>query len=326
MILHNKAQTPLEGLEALERVWNSGQHSQGPETEALEADFCAYTGRKHAIAVDSGTSALRLAYLCRSALNPVVPAYSCVALANPFYSCSQKLGVVDVIANKWTLDPRNIPDVANSAVISVNTFGVAPHIVHDAGITIEDCTHGFSEHKADIEVLSLHATKLFGGAAGGMILTDIKDFAEKIRDLRDYDDKPADGRRLNCKTTDLHSCVARVKLARIASLLAEREELANEYIKRLVPLERMLLLILPVGGDRTWYRFTVHVDNPERTQQELWKQGVQAERPIEWWPAGSSSFRVGYHAYEHLVSLPLYPGLGVAAVDHVCKALAEVLI
>ena len=39
----------------------SGVFLLGPETEAFEAEFAAFCGRRHAVAVASGTEALRLA-------------------------------------------------------------------------------------------------------------------------------------------------------------------------------------------------------------------------------------------------------------------------
>ena len=46
---------------AVERVLRSGWFLLGPETEAFEAEFAAFCGRRHAVAIASGTEALRLA-------------------------------------------------------------------------------------------------------------------------------------------------------------------------------------------------------------------------------------------------------------------------
>ena len=49
--------------EAIDRVVRSGVYLLGPETEAFEAELAAYCGRRHAVAVASGTEALRLSLL-----------------------------------------------------------------------------------------------------------------------------------------------------------------------------------------------------------------------------------------------------------------------
>ena len=47
--------------EAVARVVRSGRYLLGAETEAFEAEFAGFVGRRHAVAVASGTDALRLA-------------------------------------------------------------------------------------------------------------------------------------------------------------------------------------------------------------------------------------------------------------------------
>ena len=328
MIPHNKVVVEQEDINALIRVGRSGHLSQGPETEALEADYCAYTGRKYAVAVGSGLAALRLALLCRRDLTPTVPAYSCVALSNAVYSFSAKIGIADVLPQVWTLDPSDLGESpGRSSVVTVNTFGVKARIPRAAMLTIEDCTHGFGDHKSDIEILSLHATKLFGAAGGGMILTDEKAYADACRDRRDYDDKPSSGTRLNDKTTDIHSALARTKLARTPGLIDEREELALEYFDRLAELDMAGVLTLPTLADRTWYRFVIRAKKMDAPllRAALHRKGICAELPIEWWAEEKAPYPAALNAYKRNVSLPLYPGLGKDAVRHICNAISEIL-
>ena len=326
MIPHNKVTTTPADLAAVGRVVASGQVGQGPEVEALEYDYCAYTGRKFAVAVGSGLAALRLAFLCRRDLTPTVPAYSCVALANAAYSWSAPLGVADVLPESWAIDPDDLgPDPQHTAAVVVNTFGVkAPHPRKPLFI-IEDCTHGFGDQIADMEILSLGETKLFGGAGGGIILTDVKAYADTCRDWRNYDDKPASGTRLNDKLSDLHAALARTKLERISQILEEREELAIEYYTGLRHLDPTLLT-LPPSGNRSWYRYVIRTKMAAPLlRAALHRKGVCAELPVEWWPDSKSAFPVAQNAYRYNVSLPLYPGLSKEAVKYVCTAISEIL-
>src|SRR5688572_33341262 len=48
---------------AIERVLETGQFALGPSVESFENDFAAYCGTSHAVAVNSGTSALHVALL-----------------------------------------------------------------------------------------------------------------------------------------------------------------------------------------------------------------------------------------------------------------------
>ena len=48
--------------DAVARVVRSGSYLLGPELDAFEAEFAAFTGRRHAVGVASGTDALRLSF------------------------------------------------------------------------------------------------------------------------------------------------------------------------------------------------------------------------------------------------------------------------
>jgi len=321
MILHNKCVTTLEDVEFAERVIRSGR----PEVEALEEDLCAYTGRRHAVAVASGLAALRLALLCKRGLLPTVPAYSCVALANAAYSFYDKLGIADVEPDKWNLDANDIADPENAAVVVVNTFGVPTDLPKNAGLVIEDSTHGFGLHRSEIEVLSFHSSKLIGGSVGGALLTDSKIYADAARDRRDYDNKPASGLRLNDKLGDVDAALVRSKLLRLHLILEERKELADLYFKELRPLQSKGLLELPYLGNNSWYRFVIRVKRHMAFMEAMFRKGVMTASPIEWWPDDTGPYPIAHSAYESLVSLPLYPGLTKAQVLRVCKAVGEVL-
>src|SRR5206468_12440420 len=69
---------------AVDRVVRSGWFLLGPETEAFEAEFAAFCGRRHAVAVASGTEALRLALRALgvgAGDEVVVPAFTAVPTA-----------------------------------------------------------------------------------------------------------------------------------------------------------------------------------------------------------------------------------------------------
>lgn len=332
MIPHNRVITTSEDLEAVERVIRSGQLAQGPEVEALEAELCEFTGRKYAVCVASGLAALRVALSSRRDLTPTVPAYSCVALANAAYSWSEKLGVADVLPGKWTIDPFDLePEEKEASVVAVNTFGVKADIGRIRTLSsfvpfiIEDCTHGFGDHISDVEVLSFYATKLIGGAEGGVLLTDSSYVAEYARDRRDYGDKPASGTRLNDKMSDVHAALVRTKLRRLPLLLEEREELAMLYLEELNPVRNKIEL--PSPGDQTWYRFVIGSQNGnvDHFIARLRARGVHAERPIEFWPDDVVPYPVSEKAMLSNVSLPLYPGLTKDEVRHVAAAVRELV-
>ena len=329
MIPHNRIIATEAHINAVSRALRNAHLTRGQEVAALENDFCLYTGRKHAVAVASGLEALRLALLWRRDLRATVPAYSCVALVNAVYSYSDYIGVADCMpGTSWTLDKDDLDgDPKSASVVAVNTFGVKADLP-DAAYVIEDATHGFGDHKADVTVLSLGATKLFGApdSKGGMILTDSKEIADFCRDRRCYDDKEASGTRLNSTMTDKDAALARVTLSNIAAIKDERLDIALSYARHLQRAQDDNLLTLPPFGDRTWYRFVVHTTRPSSLPRAaLHRRGIIFERPIEWWPDDKVLNPVAWHAYKHNLSLPFFSGISRDEVHEVCNAVCEVL-
>ncbi|MGH9026870.1 MAG: DegT/DnrJ/EryC1/StrS family aminotransferase, partial [Acidimicrobiia bacterium] len=73
-----------EVLPAIERVLRSGRLLLGPETESFEAELAAFCGRRHAVAVASGTEALRLSLVALgvgTGDEVIVPAFTAVPTA-----------------------------------------------------------------------------------------------------------------------------------------------------------------------------------------------------------------------------------------------------
>ena len=87
-----------------------GGYLLGPETEAFEAEFAAFCGRRHAVAVASGTEALRLA-LRALGVGPgdevIVPAFTAVPTAAAVCATGASPVFVDVDRDTATLDPRH---------------------------------------------------------------------------------------------------------------------------------------------------------------------------------------------------------------------------
>jgi len=95
---------------AVERVLRSGWFLLGPETEAFEAEFAAFCGRRHAVAVASGTEALRLALRALGVGigdEVVVPAFTAVPTAAAVCATGASPVFADVERDTAMLDPRH---------------------------------------------------------------------------------------------------------------------------------------------------------------------------------------------------------------------------
>ncbi len=120
---------------AVERVMNSGRYTIGQEVEAFERAFADYHGRKHAVMVNSGSSAnlVAVAALSHKKKNPlkpgdevIVPAISWATTYHPLQQYGLKLRFVDVEADTLNMDTAQLSAALTpktKAVVCVSVLG-----------------------------------------------------------------------------------------------------------------------------------------------------------------------------------------------------------
>jgi dTDP-4-amino-4,6-dideoxygalactose transaminase len=341
-IPHNRLTFGDAECDAVLRTVRSGHWAQGPRVQELETTLARMSGARHAVCVASGLAALRLT-LGGLGIRPtdsvLVPAYSCVALANSVLAWRATPVPVDVDPTHWNIDPvecrSHIESSPPRAIIAVNTFGApAPveEIVSDDVPIIEDCAHGFALNgggrwlgsRAQASILSFYATKLIGGGEGGAVLTNSDQIAQFVRSARDYGDRPADGHRMNDKMNDLEASLVLAQLERLPEMIAAREGVAFRYLEQLgAPKISSVFRLPPKTKDRIWYRFAVEMltTSAKTVVLGLQRFGIHAAAPMtDWRPANPPAAPIADRAYRTLVSLPLYPTLTENEQDAVVKA------
>jgi dTDP-4-amino-4,6-dideoxygalactose transaminase len=114
---------------AVAEVLASGQLAQGARVAEFEAAFARYVGCEEAVAVSSGTEALRLALLAIG-VGPgdevVVPALTFVATASAVTMCGGVPVVADVDPATFCLDPASAEAAMTDrtrAVVPVHLYG-----------------------------------------------------------------------------------------------------------------------------------------------------------------------------------------------------------
>ncbi len=339
---HNRLTFDNAEVEAVSETIRSGQWACGPIVRDLEGKIASLAGVKHAVCVGSGLAALRLSLLglgVGPAARVLVPAYSCVALANAVLACGAIPEPVDVREQDWNISPAAckamLHEARPCAIIAVNTFGEPAPVeeLSDLGVpVIEDCAHGFGLEidgrrlggRSRVAIISFYATKLIGAGEGGAVLSDAKEVAGFVRTWRDYGDQPPSATRLNDNMTDLEAALAQCQLDRLEDSIGNRRRLAGRYGEVLsAEARRHKAFRLPdLQAQRIWYRYCVELTRTpgDRIVEAMQASGVCAECPVTDWRLGSApKSPVADRAYRHLVSLPLYPTLTVEEQDRVVE-------
>jgi perosamine synthetase len=210
-------------IEYVTRVLRSGRLSIGPFVEEFEARFAEYVGRKHAIAVNSGTSAL---HLCVAALGigpkdeVLTTSFTFVASANCMLFQGAVPSFVDIDPVTLNIDPKAlraaierdyIVDKARKrlvnrlsgrvlkAILPVHVFGVPcdmDAIVQIANewnlFIIEDACEALGAHVAGrsaggvghAAAFAFYPNKQITSGEGGMVVTDDDGIAQYCREMR----------------------------------------------------------------------------------------------------------------------------------------------
>ncbi|MBU1619177.1 MAG: aminotransferase class I/II-fold pyridoxal phosphate-dependent enzyme [Gammaproteobacteria bacterium] len=321
MIPHNRLQFSEKDKQALLAVVDSGFYTMGAVTAAFEQYCQSYYGYSYAVAVSSGSMALRLALIAagvQTGDSVIVPAYSCSALSNVVMSLGAVVVPVDIQSKTPNIDAIAAIRLAKQhgvkVVIAVNTFGQPADIksMQDAGlVVIEDCSHGFHADAefnpvicGDLMIQSFYATKLFGAAELGLVLTNDPEQHVLLLNCRSgYSERPL-ATCLNVKPDEFNTALALSKLKQAPEQLRIRQKKAQLYLQSEWLKQRHY-------GDNhhnVWYRFVIRCVRAEQLITLLQLQ-FGLVKPVSPWLDDLSLYPCAELAYKEHVSIPLYPDL-----------------
>ena len=338
---------------AVAAVLESGQLVQGPLVERFEQAVAALVGRKHAVAVSSGTSALQLA-LKALQVGPgdevLCPALSWPSPAHAVRVAGAKVRFVDVDPDEWNSSAEALREARNGntrAAIVIDQFGnpVRAEQIRDglgALPIIEDAACALGSRFASgpcgslgkISCLSFHPRKILTTGEGGMCLTDDDDVAEKLRMLRNHGQLGgqfvvAAG---NSRMTEIAAALGLAQLQRLDDIVARRRALAALYREALS--EDIDIQDTPAGSESNYQTFGVVLPqghDRDTVREKMRERGVEAGllsfaiHKLGSFAGSDVSLPIAEHLAARGIALPLYPQMKNAEVDEVVRCLRGVL-
>lgn len=340
---------------AYRRVMESGWYILGKEVEAFEHEFADYCEVKHCIGVGNGLDALHLilrAMGIGAGDEVIVPANTYIAtwLAVSFAGATP-VGV-EPDEKTYNINPLCIEAAITEktkAIMPVHLYGQPADMnpINDIARrhnlrVIEDAAqaHGarYKGKKAgslgDAAGFSFYPGKNLGAFGdGGAIATNDDALAEKTRMLRNYGSRMKYHHELkgfNSRLDELHAAQLRVKLKRLDEWNCRRKKVADVYVKRLAGDTGILLPFVPEWVDPVWHLFVVQANNRELLQQKLDAAGIgsmihypvppymqKAYKEID----SPSAYPITTDLQQKVLSLPMYPQLGIENVHRICHAI-----
>lgn len=263
-------------------VLRSGAIAQGPMVKRFEEAFAEVAGTKHAVAVNSGTTAL-VAAIQALDLQPgdevITSPFTFVATLNAILEAGATAKFVDIRRDDFAMDPDAVAAAIGprtKALMPVHLYGqtadmgklaplAAEHnlaLIEDSAQAVGASFDGKRAGSFGTGCFSLYATKNVTTAEGGVITTDDDALADKLRVLRNQGMRAKYQYEVaghNYRMTDLHAAVGIPQLEKLDELTEARRhnaERLNAGLSGVLGLD--IPRVLP-GRDHVWHQYTVLV-------------------------------------------------------------------
>lgn len=343
-------------IEALHSTWISG----GRFVDQFESELAAFSGSPYTLAVSNGTTAIHLVYLGMG-LQPedevIIPGFCYLAAANIALQMGIRPVFAEVNSETFCVTADTIKVVMTprtKLIVAVHTYGNVCEmddimsLARSRGVLVlEDAAESFaSKYKgrqagsiAEFGTYSFQATKTITTGEGGMVLTNIPEYAHRMALYRSHG---VLGRRYwhelpghNFRLTNLQAALGCAQLVRLDSIIKERKRVHQAYASGLKDIAGVRLQEFRPTVDSVLWALALELD------PALYPQG--RDRVIEQLTALGIETRSGFYAASqlpiyadctplpicerlanHVISLPTFASLTNSQINYICEQLASI--
>lgn len=340
------------------KTLNQSMLTLGPQLEKFEKDFSKYSHAKYAIAVSNCTAALHLSLMALGIKKDdevIIPDLTFVADANAVLACNAKPVIADINKENFFLSISNIKKnitKKTKAIIPVHIYGQVCNIEEIMDLAkdnnlkvIEDCAHAVgtfhkSKHVGTLGstgCFSFYPTKNITTAEGGMVITNSKQIAEKVRQLRSHGMTKSLKNRYsseypwvfdiiepgyNYRLDEIRSSLGITQLKRIKKINELRKKASSYYNKNLQNIPGIILPDMVNDKSHSYHLYTIRIKSPYKlSRNQLFKKlkddGIRTTvywMPIHMYTAyrkftNQSNIKNTSKMYEEILALPLFPNI-----------------
>jgi UDP-4-amino-4,6-dideoxy-N-acetyl-beta-L-altrosamine transaminase len=290
-----------DDIERVVEVLKGDFLTTGPTVAEFEEKLARLAGAKHAVAVNSGTSALHCAYFAAGLGEDdelITSPMTFAATSNAALYLGASVKFVDVQPETGNIDPDQVKDSASerTKVIAPIDFAGTPadydelrRIARDnEAVLVSDSAHSLGATYrdepvgawADLSEISMHPVKPITTGEGGAVLTNREEFATRAARfrthgvVRELDElrKEADGPwyyemqdlGFNYRLTDIQCALGLGQLEKLDRFIQRRREIASRYAEALKDESRLTLPPMPTDRQPGWHLYVVRVKEASR--------------------------------------------------------------
>ena len=369
-------------VEAVKKVLKSDFITQGPLVSRFEKKISSYVQAKFSVAINSATSGLHLACLAIGLKKGDwlwTTTNSFVASANCGLLCGAKVDLIDIDLKTYNI---SIEDLKKKLAIAKKKKKLPKVLipVHFAGRPyemkeifklskkynfkiIEDASHALGSKiygnkigsckYSDLCVFSFHPVKNITTGEGGIVSTNQKKYADKIKILRThginkqkkyFQNKKTEPRHYeqimlgyNYRMNDIEAALGISQLRKLNSFIKIRNKIAQNYANKL----KNLPLILPKTDKKiinTYHLYVIRINEKKTRKSRLSLYKYLKKRSINvnvhYIPIHHHPYfkkrgfnKIGFPNaeiyYKNSISIPIFPGLKEIENTKVIKSLNE---
>ncbi len=277
--------TDLERRYVME-VLETPHLSLGPKLMEFEKKLAAYAGVKHAVAVNSGTSALHLivrALGIGEGDEVITTPFSFIASSNCILFERGRPVFVDIEPDTLNIDPALVAGAItprSKAILAVDIFGHPARWDELAGLAkahhlrlIEDSAEAIGSEWhgrrcgsfGDAAVFAFYPNKQITTGEGGVVLTNDDTIAKLCRSLRNQGRTEGDGwlqhtsLGYNYRLSDINCALGLAQLERIAEIIEARTKVAQLYGECLSGLSQVSVPRVSPGVKMSYFVYVIRL-------------------------------------------------------------------
>ena len=332
---------------------------QGKSVRKFEEEFAKYCGTEYAVAVSSGTEALRLSLLAvgfKPGQSVVTTPASFIATANAIVHVQGQPVFADIEPETYNLDVSKVAEACTSktkAIMPVHLYGYPANMdaINEVAekheiVVIEDAcqAHGAIYHGkktgslGTVGCFSFYPSKNMTVCGdGGMITTNdekIATLATKLRDCGRKSQYVHDVIGYTSRLNSVNAAIGRVQLKRLDEWNEKRRKVAELYNHYLENIEGLVLPPQATEDVQPVYHLYV-VRTNRRDELKAWLEskgiscGVHYVLPIHLQPIYQELYKHKEGDFAHAealcqtcLSIPMYPDLTKSEISFISEQIS----
>ena len=349
----------------------------GPKTFQFEESFCKAVDSKYAIAVNSCTAALHLSLAAldiRKGDEVITTPFTFAATSEVVIHQNAKPILVDIDPKTYNIDPDKIENSITDKTKAIIPVHYAGHpcemdeimkIARENNLfVIEDAAHAIgTAYKdrligsiGDATCFSFYATKNLTTAEGGMVTTNNKDLAEKIRILSLHGISKDAWKRYSSEGSwyyeilypgykynmnDVQASIGIQQLKKLDAMQNRRNEIAETYNKSFKDIPEIITPKIEKYIKHAWHLYPLLINSDlQNINRNEFIESLKSENigtsvhfiPLHLHPYYQKNhdfklgdFPIAESVYNREISLPIYPKMSDKDVMDVINAVKKTI-